>query len=78
MDVYSESALGLTHAFRGMKSVYEECLPILDTGPTSKNKLQKFKYTLDTWTKRKEVERQIRKLKDQANKCYRRFTVRTG
>jgi len=77
MDVYSESALGLTHAFRDMKSVHEKCLPILDTGGASKNKLQKFKYTLDTWKKRKEVERQIRKLKDQANKCYRRFTVGT-
>ena len=69
--------LGLTHAFRDMKLVYEECLPILDAGCTSKTKLQKLKYTFDTWKKRKEVEKQIRKLKDEANKCYRRFTVRT-
>ncbi|KAF9567227.1 hypothetical protein CPC08DRAFT_43601 [Agrocybe pediades] len=59
---------------RDMKSVYDQCLPILQLANSPEKGFRKTLFKIEQWRSRKEVESNIRNLREQANKCYRRFT----
>ncbi|KAF9537861.1 hypothetical protein CPC08DRAFT_824682 [Agrocybe pediades] len=59
---------------RDMQSVYDQCLPILQLGNSPERGLRStLKFKIERWWSRKEVEFNIRNLREQANECYRRF-----
>ncbi|KAF4610112.1 hypothetical protein D9613_010425 [Agrocybe pediades] len=58
---------------RDMQSVYDQCLPILQLGNSPERGLRRTLFKIEQWRSRK-VESDIRNLREQANKCYRRFT----
>ncbi|KAF9567207.1 hypothetical protein CPC08DRAFT_758497 [Agrocybe pediades] len=58
---------------RDMQSVYDQCLPILQLGNSPESGLRRTLFKIEQWRSRK-VESDIRDLREQANKCYRRFT----
>ncbi|KAF4609966.1 hypothetical protein D9613_010374 [Agrocybe pediades] len=59
---------------RDLQSVYDRCLPILKLANSSEKGLRRTLFKIELWRSRKEVESNIRNLREQANKCYRRFT----
>ncbi|KAF9553168.1 hypothetical protein CPC08DRAFT_244094 [Agrocybe pediades] len=59
---------------RDMQSVYDQCLPILQLGNSPESGLRRTLFKIEQWRTRKAVESNIRNLREQANKCYRRFT----
>ncbi|KAF4609889.1 hypothetical protein D9613_010383 [Agrocybe pediades] len=61
---------------RDMQSVYDQCLPILQLGNSQERGLRRTLFKIEQWRSRK-VESDIRNLREQANKCYRRFTRHT-
>ncbi|KAF9567200.1 hypothetical protein CPC08DRAFT_758491 [Agrocybe pediades] len=61
---------------RDMQSVYDQCLPILQLGNSPERGIRRTLFKIEQWRRRKEVESNIRNLREQANKCYRRFTRR--
>ncbi|KAF4609890.1 hypothetical protein D9613_010389 [Agrocybe pediades] len=62
---------------KDMKSVYDQCLPILQLANSPEGGLRRTLFKIEQWRSRKEVESNIRNLREQANKCYRRFTRQT-
>ncbi|KAF4610107.1 hypothetical protein D9613_010422 [Agrocybe pediades] len=58
---------------KDMRSVYNKCSPFFQIEP-SQTGLRQTIVLIDLWLKRKELELNIRNLKEQANRCYRRFT----
>ncbi|KAF4609855.1 hypothetical protein D9613_010435 [Agrocybe pediades] len=60
-----------------MQSVYKQCLPILQLANSSARGLRRTLLKVELWRSRKEVESNVRNLREQANKCYRRFTRHT-
>ncbi|KAF4610199.1 hypothetical protein D9613_010361 [Agrocybe pediades] len=62
---------------RDMQSVYDQCLPILHLANSPERGLRRALLKIEQWRNRKEVESNVRNLRDQANKCYRRFTRHT-
>ncbi|KAF4609862.1 hypothetical protein D9613_010382 [Agrocybe pediades] len=61
---------------RDMRYVYEQCLPILQLGNSPERGLRRTLFKIEQWRSRK-VESDIRNLREEANKCYRRFTRHT-
>ncbi|KAF4623605.1 hypothetical protein D9613_002360 [Agrocybe pediades] len=60
---------------KDMQSVYNRCLPILQLANSSELRgLRRTLFKIELWRSRKEVESNVRNLREQANKCYRRFT----
>ncbi|KAF4609968.1 hypothetical protein D9613_010372 [Agrocybe pediades] len=62
---------------KDMQSVYDRCLPILQLGNSPERGLRRTLFKIELWRSRKEVELNIRNLREQANKCYRHFTKHT-
>ncbi|KAF4610087.1 hypothetical protein D9613_010444 [Agrocybe pediades] len=62
---------------RDMHSVHYQCLPILEAGNYPERGLRRTLFKIELWRSRKEVESNIRNLREQANKCYRHFMRRT-
>ncbi|KAF4610121.1 hypothetical protein D9613_010400 [Agrocybe pediades] len=62
---------------KDMQSLYDQCLPILQLANSSERRLRRTLFKIEQWRSRKEVESNIRNLREQANKCYRRFTRHT-
>ncbi|KAF9554040.1 hypothetical protein CPC08DRAFT_727450 [Agrocybe pediades] len=62
---------------KDMKSVYDKCLPFFQLETSPPKGIRKTILLIELWMKRKELESNIRNLKEQANKCYRRFTTHT-
>ncbi|KAF4610193.1 hypothetical protein D9613_010369 [Agrocybe pediades] len=58
---------------RDMQSVHDQCLPILQLGTSPERGLRRTLFKIEQWRSSK-VESDIRNLREQANKCYRRFT----
>ncbi|KAF9543797.1 hypothetical protein CPC08DRAFT_730394 [Agrocybe pediades] len=61
---------------RDMQSVYDQCLPILQLGNSQEGGLRRTLFKIEQWRSRK-VESDIRNLREQANKCHRRFMRHT-
>ncbi|KAF9553155.1 hypothetical protein CPC08DRAFT_243662 [Agrocybe pediades] len=59
---------------KDMQSVYKQCLPILQLANSSERGLRRTLLKVELWRSRKAIELNIRNLREQANKCYRRFT----
>ncbi|KAF4609982.1 hypothetical protein D9613_010354 [Agrocybe pediades] len=62
---------------KDMKSVHDKCLPFFQVETSPPKGLRKTILLIELWMKRKELESNICDLKEQANRCYRRFTVCT-
>ncbi|KAF9551233.1 hypothetical protein CPC08DRAFT_317388 [Agrocybe pediades] len=59
---------------KDMQSVYDRCLPILQHANSLERGLRRTLFKIELWRNRKEVESNIRNLREQADKCYRHFT----
>ncbi|KAF9553156.1 hypothetical protein CPC08DRAFT_767742 [Agrocybe pediades] len=59
---------------KDMQSVYDQCLPILQSASSPERGLRRTLLMIQLWRGRKEVESNIHNLREKANKCYRRFT----
>ncbi|KAF9542897.1 hypothetical protein CPC08DRAFT_801500 [Agrocybe pediades] len=62
---------------KDMQSVYDRCLPMLQHANSPERGLRRTLFKVELWRNSKEVESNIRNLRDNANKCYRRFTRHT-
>ncbi|KAF9554041.1 hypothetical protein CPC08DRAFT_767051 [Agrocybe pediades] len=59
---------------KDMKSVHDQCLPFFQIETFSQTGLRRTIMLIELWLKRKELESNIRSLKEQANRYFRRFT----
>ncbi|KAF4610117.1 hypothetical protein D9613_010396 [Agrocybe pediades] len=62
---------------KDMRSVYDQCHPILQLANSLESRLRRTLFKCKQWWSREEVESNIRSLREQANKCYRRFKRHT-
>ncbi|KAF4610196.1 hypothetical protein D9613_010366 [Agrocybe pediades] len=73
LDNLSDVRDAVARLSRDMQSVHDQCLPILQLGTSPERGLRRTLFKIEQWRSSK-VESDIRNLREQANKCYRRFT----
>ncbi|KAF4610295.1 hypothetical protein D9613_010359 [Agrocybe pediades] len=74
LDTLPDVGDAVARLSRDMQFVSAQCLPILQLANSPERGLRKTLFKIEQWRNRKEVESNIRNLREQANKCYRRFT----